>query len=117
MNNLLKKYMTDVEFPEVSGAEHLEMLQIRDRLFEQEQTLSAEEQVALNQADRRLVEQSARFFTELSRFLDLPQHRQTRHIPVTRWWWYLDVLAQLPQTPPANVPARSKFNAPAPTAG
>ena len=101
MNNLLKKYMADVEFPEASGAEHLEMLQIRDRLFEQEQTLSAEEQAELNHADRRLVEQSSRFFAELSRFLDLHQRRQTQHIPVTRWWWYLDVLVHTPSQPPS----------------
>jgi len=117
MNKLLKKYIADVEFSEASGAEHLEMLQIRDQLFRQEQTLSTEEQTALDQADRRLIEQSARFFTELSRFLDLPQRRQIQHIPVTRWWWYLDVLAQLPQAQPANLSARSKSNNPASLAG
>jgi hypothetical protein len=34
MNRLLAHYRVDVQHPEVSGAEHLEMLQIRDRLAE-----------------------------------------------------------------------------------
>ncbi len=33
MNELLQHYTVDVEFPDVSGAEHLEMLQLRDKLF------------------------------------------------------------------------------------
>jgi len=31
MNDLLKSYSISVEFSEVSGAEHLEMMQMRDR--------------------------------------------------------------------------------------
>ncbi len=36
MNRLLVHYGVDVQYPEVSGAEHLEMLQLRDRLAELE---------------------------------------------------------------------------------
>ena len=32
VNPLLKHYLVDVDFPEVSGDEHLEMLQIRGQL-------------------------------------------------------------------------------------
>lgn len=99
MNKLLQHYAVDVEFPNVSGAEHLEMLHIRDQLFEMESTLSTPEKEILAQADRRLIEQAAEFYAELSQFINLEQRRQTKQISVRRWWWYLDVLAQLPHSP------------------
>ena len=40
MNRLLTHYCVDVQHPEVSGAEHLETLRIRDQLSEVEATLS-----------------------------------------------------------------------------
>jgi hypothetical protein len=43
MNRLLMHYCVDVQHPEVSGAKHLEMLQIRDRLAAFEPTLSTDE--------------------------------------------------------------------------
>ena len=43
MNDLLVQYATDVEFPDVSGAEHLEMLLLRDRLADLQPTLTAVE--------------------------------------------------------------------------
>jgi hypothetical protein len=103
MNKLLEHYMTSVEFPEVSGLEHLEMLQIRDKLFELEATLSDGEKEALNKADRRLVERVAEFHKGLSRFINFEQRRQAQQIPATHWWWYLDVLAQLPELYPLAV--------------
>jgi hypothetical protein len=98
MNKILQHFIIDVEFPDVSGAEHLEMLQLRDKLFEIETTLSAAEKEALAAADRRLVERSGEFYAELARFINFEQRRQTQRIAVARWWWYLDVLAQLPQS-------------------
>ena len=35
MNRLLTRYYVDGQYPEVSGAEHLEMLHIRARLAEE----------------------------------------------------------------------------------
>jgi hypothetical protein len=80
----------------VSGAEHLEMLQIRDRLAEVESTLTAEKQGALAEADRMLVERATSFYRELRRFLDLATYRREHGVPPARWWWYLDVLSHLP---------------------
>jgi hypothetical protein len=96
MNRLLAHYCVDVQHPEVSGAEHLEMLQIRDRLAELEPTLTSEEQDALAEADRVLVEQATAFYQELLRFLDLAAYRREHGIPPARWWWYLDVVSHLP---------------------
>jgi hypothetical protein len=95
MNRLLVHYCVDVQHPEVSGAEHLEMLQVRDRLAELERTLTSEEQEALAEADRVLVESATAFYQELLRFLDLPAYRREHGIPPARWW-YLDVLSHLP---------------------
>ena len=96
MNRLLVHYGVDVQHPEVSGAEHLEMLQIRDRLAELEPMLTSEEQEALAEADRVLIDRSAAFYQELLRFLDLAAYRREHSIPPTRWWWYLDVVSHLP---------------------
>ena len=96
MNRLLKHYLVDVEFPDVSGAEHLQMLQIREELAALEKTLPPPERQALDDADRRLLEQADAFYTELSCFIDLAQHRKQHDISPRHWWWYLDVLVQLP---------------------
>jgi hypothetical protein len=96
MNRLLAHYRVDVQHPEVSGTEHLEMLQIRDRLAELESTLTSEEQNALVEADRVLVERANAFHQELLRFLDLAAYRREHGISAARWWWYLDVISHLP---------------------
>jgi hypothetical protein len=96
MNRLVVHYCVDVQHPEVSGAEHLEMLQIRDRLAELESTLTSEEQNALAGADRVLLERASAFRQELLRFLDLAAYRREHGIPPARWWWYLDVISHLP---------------------
>ena len=97
MNQLLAHYCIDVRHPEVSGAEHLEMLKIRDRLVDLEPTLTPEEQLRLVEADQALVKQATVFYEELSRFLDLAEQRQTYDIPPSRWWWYLDVVRHVPR--------------------
>ena len=96
MNPLLKNYCVSVEFPDVSGAEHLELLQMRDRLTEIEPQLTEEEKILLTKADRQLVENANSFYQELSRFINLTEKRKAQCISPQRWWWYLDVLAVLP---------------------
>jgi len=96
MNILVKNYSVMVQFPDVSGVEHLEMLQVRDELAQVESHLSEEEKRLLADADRRLVEQARVFYEELSRFVDLTEKRKFEEITPQRWWWYLDVLAFLP---------------------
>lgn len=96
MNRLVEHYQIDVEFPGVSGAEMLEMLLIRDKLAEQEGLLTSKEREILAASDRRLLRQAGAFYAELSRFVDLAQRRQEKRIAPERWWWHLDVLAELP---------------------
>jgi hypothetical protein len=97
MNTLLQRYIVGTEFPEASGAEHLEMLQIRDRLLEEELVLSHEERDLLTKADRCLIQQAPQVLVELSRFVDLAAQRREQDISAERWWWYLDVLTQMRQ--------------------
>jgi hypothetical protein len=95
MNPLLQQYVSDTEFADVSGAEHLQMPQVRDRLFQQEDTLSIQEKELLAQADRRLIQDASAVCLALSQFTDLADQRRIQEIEAERWWWYLDVLAQM----------------------
>jgi hypothetical protein len=99
MNRYLKHYLVAVEHPEVSGFEHLEMLLVRDKLAEQESLLTAEEKAQLTVADQQLIKRANEFYTELSRVTDLKSERQQRHPDAKQWWWYLDVLTNLPSPP------------------
>jgi hypothetical protein len=96
MKRLLAHYCVDVQHPEVSGAEHLQMLQIRDQLAVLEPTLTSEEKAALDTADRVLAEQAHLFHQELQRFVDLAAYRREQGILPERWWWYLDVVRYVP---------------------
>lgn len=98
MNRLLNHYCLSVEFANVSGAEHLEMLQIRDQLADLEITLTEDEKKSLSQADRQLIRQADKFYSELSHFVDLKKKRESEKIEPLRWWWYLDVLAYIPKS-------------------
>ncbi len=95
MNNLLEHYRVDVEFPEVSGAELIEMLQTRDKLAKIEVTLSQTEKEVLAQADYLLIRQAPLFYQSLSDFVDFVERRKAQDMPIEHWW-SLDVLAQLP---------------------
>jgi len=96
MNELLNHYLVDVEYPDVSGAELLEVLQIRDKLAQIETTLSRSEREKLTQADCRFIQQASIFHESLSPFINFQQRRQSQQISSQYWWWYLDVLSQLP---------------------
>lgn len=99
MNELLQAYVVDTQYPDVSGIEHLEMLRRRSELADLEHTLSREERRQLAKADTRLLTHAAEFLAELSRFVDLASERHRLRIPSSHWWWYLDVLVQVPTMP------------------
>ena len=64
-----------------------------------EHTLSREERRQLAEADVRLATHAADFLAELSRFVDLAAERGRLRIPSSNWWWYMDVLVQVPAMP------------------
>jgi hypothetical protein len=98
MNKLLADYVIKVEYPNVSGAEHLETLQHRDLLAEVEGDFSDEERKTLVTSDRVLMSNAAEVCQELSGFLNLENYRISKGICSRQWWWYLDVLAYLPES-------------------
>ena len=95
-SKLVDSYVRHVDFPEVSGAEHLEMLQLRDKIAALEHSLTSADKMAVAAADRRLIESASEFYAELSRFINFEDRRRNQQIPPSHWWSYLDVLAQLP---------------------
>lgn len=94
---LIKSYQISVKYPEVSGFEHLEMLQVRDQLALIESQLNEEQKKELSLADQLLIKNAKLFNAELSTVIDLRKKRESEHISSSSWWWYLDVLANLPQ--------------------
>jgi hypothetical protein len=96
---LIASYEVDVRFPDVSGMEHLEMLRVRSELSKYESDLTPEEQMRLLEADKALLRQVRRFYKAVHEIADLEIWRRDENIPITHWWWYLDVLAQLPELP------------------
>ena len=97
MNKYLAHYWVAVQHPGVSGFETLDMFMVRDKLLQQLTTLTAEEKVQLAVADRALLAHVAEFYTELTQITSLEYERQQRKPSPAQWWWYLDVLLQLPQ--------------------
>lgn len=95
MNKVLDTYCLSLDYLEVSGAELLELLSIRDRIFDLESTFSLEEKNILFNGDRKLIANAAIIYQEISRFINLYEHRQTNHISSQKWWWYLDVLVSI----------------------
>jgi hypothetical protein len=99
MNQLLQNYLVDVEYPEVSGIEQLQMLKRRSELVEVEHTLSLAEKKSLAEADRKLALQADKVLAELSRFVNLENERERLQPQANEWWWYLDVLVRAPALP------------------
>ncbi len=99
---LLTSYQINVQYPEVSGFEHLETLQIRDQLALIETKLTDEEKQKLSFADRLLIKNAKLFYDELSNLIDLQEKRESAQISPLSWWWYLDVLGNLPQLFPSS---------------
>ena len=95
---LIAAYEVDVRFPDVSGMEHLEMLARRSRIAEVEQDLTEEQGVRLEEADKLLLQQAWRFRQAIQRIADLDAWRCKENVLASHWWWYLDVLVQLPKT-------------------
>jgi hypothetical protein len=99
MNKLLNEYYISVQFTDVSGAEYLDLLGIRDELANFETELTEGEKEILSKADGLLIRNCQSIYQELSRFINLSEYRQKQQINPQQWWWYLDVLFYLPKPP------------------
>ena len=107
MNKYLTHYQVAVQHPGVSGFEVLDMLMARDKLLQQLALLTAKEKVQLAVADRALLTHAAEFYAELAQITSLEYERQQRKPAPAQWWWYLDVLLQLPEL--STVQAETAF--------
>lgn len=76
-SQLVDSYVRHVDFPEVSGAEHLEMLQLRDKIAAMEKSLTSTDKMAVAAADRRLIQLASEFYAELSRFINFEDRQQS----------------------------------------
>jgi len=93
--HLITSYETDVQYPEVSGMEHLDMLMIRSEIAKNELHLSVEEQKRVLDADQLLLKHARQFYNSIKSIADLASWRRDENVPPTQWW-YLDVIVQLP---------------------
>ena len=93
----LSAYEVDVDFPEVSGMEHLQMLLTRSELYRADRLLDSDQETRLARADRKLLQQAKSFYEAIQAIAALTSWRERAgDVTPEHWWWYLDVLAQLP---------------------
>ncbi len=93
---LIDAYEKDVQFPEVSGMEHLDMLMTRSDIAQHELHLSDEERKRVLNADQLLLQQAKQFYKSIQSIADLSSWRRDESVPIAHWWWYLDVIALMP---------------------
>jgi hypothetical protein len=94
---LIAAYEVDVRFSDVSGMEHMQMLLTRSEIAQVEHELTVEQQIRLAEADKVLLQQARRFYRAIQGIANLDEWRCHEEVPPSHWWWYLDVLIELPQ--------------------
>jgi hypothetical protein len=100
---LLAAYEADVQFADVSGMEHLDMLMTRSEIAKHEPHLTDVERQRLLNADKLLRQQAHLFYQSIRGIANLASWRRDEDVPATHWWWYLDVIAQMQkQTQPLD---------------
>lgn len=99
---LIESYETDVQFPDVSGMEHLDMLMVRSEIARNELHLSDKERKRVQQADRLLLQNARQFYESIRRIADIASWRHDENVPASHWWWYLDIIVQLPTNLPVS---------------
>lgn len=91
---LLRDYSIDVRYPEVSGFEVLELLDLRSRITGSEAELTEDEKRMLEEADSVFLNQASRFYESLSQVANLAEMREQVGATPSHWWWYLERLVQ-----------------------
>lgn len=95
LRELIRNYAIDVEFPDVSGFEILEMLDLRSEIAERESELDDEDRGVLEEADRHFFENAHLFYASLASIANLTEMRRRVGVPPSHWWWYLDELIRV----------------------
>ena len=94
VERLLGLYVKAVAFPEVSGFEVLELLDVRSRVAAQESELDAAGRARLEEADTLFLRHAPKFHQSVAALGDLGDLRRRASAPCSHWWWYLEKLAQ-----------------------
>ncbi len=93
---LIDAYEKDVQFPEVSGMEHLDMLMARSDIAQNKVHLSDEERKRILKADHLLLQQAKQFYKSIQTVADLSSWRRDENVLGAHWWWYLDIIVLMP---------------------
>jgi hypothetical protein len=92
IEGLLGKFTLGVQYPDVSGFELLELLDIRSKIAEQESNLSEEEKRSLEAADRCFLKNVGQIHAGITQVADLMEVRKNTEASPSHWWWYLEEL-------------------------
>lgn len=95
----LYAYEVDVQFPDVSGMEHIEMFYNRSALANLEAELSPAQKLRLAKADQTLLRDAQLFYAALEQIVNIKRWREQDNASPSHWWWYLDVLTAAPVVP------------------
>lgn len=91
----LMEYLSEaINYPDVSGFELLELLDVRSRLASREPLFSEDDKVLLEGLDRRFLKMAGLLLSRISEVADLSEVRRRSHSLPSHWWWYLDEIAQ-----------------------
>jgi hypothetical protein len=97
LQRLLEHYLKGVRFPEVSGFEVLELLDVRSRLAAQENELDVVQWEQLEDADGVFLLHAPMFCESVAALGDLNDLRRRAAVPCSHWWWYGEKLGQCEQ--------------------
>jgi hypothetical protein len=93
---LIASYLAGIRHPEVSGMEHLNLLQIRSSLADLSPKLTEVQSERLKKADQELLAKANEFLCAIQQIADLESWRIQENVSPAHWWWYLDVIINLP---------------------
>ena len=94
---LLDYLFKSLEYPEVTGFEWLEVMDMRSRLASREPLLSDQERTQLENLDRRFLSMMDLIRDRILEVADLTEMRKRSHVLPSHWWWYLDGISQAKQ--------------------
>jgi thymidylate kinase len=99
IEGLLEKFALSVQYPDVSGFELLELLDMRSKIAEQEYNLTEEERRKLEEADRCFLRNIRKIYTNIAQVANLVEVREKLGVSPSHWWWYLEELVGLEKAP------------------
>ncbi len=95
--HLLTVFCQGVQYPEVSGFEVLELLDVRSALAPWEGKLSDYARKQLEEADAVFLRHAGQFYTSIAQVASLESLRKRVSVSASHWWWYLDTEIRCPE--------------------